>query len=63
MLLLSQTLSSPEKQQVLDQVAKAGNDYHLDKCGPTGPSQTRSLEEEKGEGEERQRHCIPKRES
>jgi hypothetical protein len=62
MLLLSQTLTSLEKQWVLDQAAAAGDDYHLDICSPTGPSQTGPLEEE-GEGEERQRHWIPKRES
>jgi hypothetical protein len=48
MLLLSKTLTSLEKQQVLDQAAKARDDYHLDKCDPTGLSQTRPLE---GEGE------------
>jgi hypothetical protein len=63
MLLLSQTLTSLEKQQVLNQAAAAGDDYHLDKCASTslfqiGPSQ----EEKEGEGEERQRHWIPKRE-
>jgi hypothetical protein len=57
MLLLSQTLPSLEKQWALKQEATAGDDYHLDKCGLTGP-----LEEEKREEEERQRHCIPKRE-
>jgi hypothetical protein len=62
MILLSQTLTSLEKQQVLDQAAAAGNNYHLDKCGPVGLSQTGPLEEE-GEWEERQRHWIPKRES
>jgi hypothetical protein len=60
MLLLSQTLTSLEKQQVLDQAFTAGDNYHLDKSGPTtdlsGPSQ-----EEEGEGEERQRHWIPRR--
>jgi hypothetical protein len=61
MLLLSQTLTSLEKQQVLDHAAKARDDYHLDKCGPTGLSQTRPSQE--GEGEERQRHWIPKRET
>jgi hypothetical protein len=61
MLLLSQTLTSLEKQQVLDQAVTAGDNYHLDKSSPTtalsGPSQ-----EEEGEGEERQRHLIPRRE-
>jgi hypothetical protein len=61
MLLLSQTLTALEKQQVLDQAARARDDYHLDKCGPTGLSQTGPSQEE-GEGEERQRHWIPKRE-
>jgi hypothetical protein len=40
MLLLSQTLTALEKQQVLDQAAAAGDDYHLDKYGPAGLSQT-----------------------
>jgi hypothetical protein len=40
MLLLSQTLTCLKKQQVLDQAVKAGSNYHLDKCGPTGLSQT-----------------------
>jgi hypothetical protein len=31
MLLLSQTLTSLEKQQILDQAIEAGNDYHLAK--------------------------------
>jgi hypothetical protein len=61
--LLSQTLTFLEKQQVLDQAATAGDDYHLDKCGPTGLSQTGPSQEEEGEGEERQRHWIPRRES
>jgi hypothetical protein len=43
--------------------AAAGDNYHLDKCGPTGLSQTGPLEEEEGKGEERQRHWIPRRES
>jgi hypothetical protein len=63
MLLLSQTLTAQEKQQVLDQAVTAGDNYHLDKSGPTGLSQTGpSQEEEEGEGEERQRQWIPKRE-
>jgi hypothetical protein len=62
MLLLSQTLTSLEKQQVLDQAAKTGDDYHLDKSDPTGLSQIGPSQEEEGEGEERQRHWIPKRE-
>jgi hypothetical protein len=53
--------SSLEKQQVLDQAVKARDDYHLDKYGPTGLSQTEPSQEEEGEGEERQRHWIPKR--
>jgi hypothetical protein len=40
MRLLSQTLTALEKQQVLDQAVKAGDNYHLDKCGPTGLCQT-----------------------
>jgi hypothetical protein len=62
MLLLSQTLNSLEKQQVLDQGVTAGDNYHLDKSGLTGLSQTGPSLEEEGEGEERQRHWIPKRE-
>jgi hypothetical protein len=63
MTLLSQTLTSLEKQQVLDQAATAGDDYHLDKCGLVGLSQTRPLEEEKKGRGERQRHWLSKRES
>jgi hypothetical protein len=62
MLLLSQTLTALEKQQVLDQAVKAGDNYHLDKYGPPGLSQTEPSQEEEGEEEERQRHWIPKRE-
>jgi hypothetical protein len=62
MLLLSQTLSSLEKQQVLEQAVTAGDNYHLDKSGLTGLTQTGPSQEEEGEGEERQRHWIPKRE-
>jgi hypothetical protein len=62
MLLLSQTITSLEKQQVLDQAVIAGDDYHLDKCGSTGLSCTGPSQEEDGEGKERQRHWIPKRE-
>jgi hypothetical protein len=62
MILLSQTLTSLEKQQVLDQAVTAGENYHLDKSGPTGLSQTGPSQEEEGEGDERQRHWIPKRE-
>jgi hypothetical protein len=40
MLLLSQTLTALEKQRVLDQAVTAGDNYHLDKCGPRGLSQT-----------------------
>jgi hypothetical protein len=36
MLWLSKMLTSLEKQQVLDQAAELGDNYHLDKCGPTG---------------------------
>jgi hypothetical protein len=59
--LLSQTLTFLEKQQVLDQAATAGDDYHLGKCDSTGLSQTGPSEEEEQKGEERQRHWIPKR--
>jgi hypothetical protein len=63
MLLLSQILTALEKQEVLDQAAKAGDDYHLDKHGSTVLSQTGPFQEEEGEGEKgRQRHWIPKRE-
>jgi hypothetical protein len=54
MLLLSQTLTALEKQRVLYQEVKTGDDYHLDKCGPTGLSQTGPSQEEEGEEEERQ---------
>jgi hypothetical protein len=33
------------------------------KSGPTGLSQTEPSQEEEGEGKERQRHWIPKKES
>jgi hypothetical protein len=56
MPLLSQVLTSLEKQQVLDQAVTDGDNYHLDKSGPTGLSQTGPSQEEKWEGEERQRH-------
>jgi hypothetical protein len=56
MLLLSQTLTTLEKQWVLDQVVMAGDNYHLDKSGPTGLSQTGPSQEDKGEGEQSQRH-------
>jgi hypothetical protein len=63
MLLLSQTLTALETQRVLGQAVKAGDNYHLDKCGPTGLSLTGlSQVEEEGKGEERQRHWLPKRE-
>jgi hypothetical protein len=62
MLLLSQTLTSLEKQRVLDQAVTAGDNYHLDKSSPTGLSPTGPSQEEEGEGEERQRHWIPKKE-
>jgi hypothetical protein len=52
MLFLSQTLTALEKQQELDQAVKAGDNYHLGKCGPKGLSQT-GLPKEKREGEER----------
>jgi hypothetical protein len=53
LLILSQTLTSLEKQQVGEQAAKAGDDYHLDKTGltglpQTGPSQEEEEEEEQG---------------
>jgi hypothetical protein len=50
MLLLSQTLTSLEKQQILDQEAAAGVGYHLDKCGLTGLSQTGPYRRRKGRG-------------
>jgi hypothetical protein len=62
MLFLSQTLTSLEKQQVLDQAVTAGENYPLDKNGPTGLSPTGPSQEEEGEEEERQRHWIPRRE-
>jgi hypothetical protein len=62
MLLLSQTLTSLEKQQVLDQAVTAADNYHLDRSRPTGLSQSGPSQEEEGEGEERQRYWIPKRE-
>jgi hypothetical protein len=34
MLLLSQTLTALEKQWVLGQAVKAGDNYHLETCGP-----------------------------
>jgi hypothetical protein len=36
--------------------------YHLDKSGPTGLSQSGHSQEKEVEGEERQKHCIHKRE-
>jgi hypothetical protein len=39
-----------EKQWVLDQAAKARDDYHLNECGPIGLSETGPLEEEEGKG-------------
>jgi hypothetical protein len=53
MLLFSQTLTALEKQWVLDLAVKAGDNYHLEKCGIIGLSQTRPSKEEDGEGEER----------
>jgi hypothetical protein len=53
MLLLSQTLTSLEKQWVLDQAVTAGDNYHLYKSRPTALSQTRPSLEEEGEGEEK----------
>jgi hypothetical protein len=50
MLLLSQTLTALEKQWILAQAAKVGDDYHLDKCGPTSLSQAGPSQEEDGEG-------------
>jgi hypothetical protein len=61
MLLLSQNLTALEKQQVLDQAAKAKDSYYLDKCVPTSLSQTGPSQEEEGEGEEIQRPWIPKK--
>jgi hypothetical protein len=46
MLLLSQTLTSLEKQWVLDQAVTAGENYHLDKSSPPGLSQTGPSQEE-----------------
>jgi hypothetical protein len=63
MLLLSQTLTSLEEQRVLDQAVRAGHNYHLAKSSLTGLSQTGPSQEKEGEGEERQRHWIPKRDS
>jgi hypothetical protein len=60
MLLLSQTLTALEKQQVVDQAAKAGDNYHLDKCDPAGLSQTGPSQEKEREREER--NWIHKRE-
>jgi hypothetical protein len=60
LLLLSQTLTSLEKQRVLDQAIKAGDNYHLDKSGPTSMSQAGPSQEV--EIEERKRHWIPRRE-
>jgi hypothetical protein len=62
MLLLSQTFTSLEKQWVLDQAVTARDNYQLDKSGSTALSCTGPSLEEEGEGEERQRHWIPKRE-
>jgi hypothetical protein len=62
MLLLSQTLTALEKQWVLDQAVKAGDNYHLDKSGPAGLSPTGPSQEEEGQEEERQRHWTSKRE-
>jgi hypothetical protein len=61
-LLVSQTFNALERHQVQDQAVKDGDDYHLDKSGRTGLSQTGPSQEEEGEGEDRQRHWIPKRE-
>jgi hypothetical protein len=47
MILLSQTLTSLEKQQVPYQAAAAGDDYRLDKHDPTGLSQAGPPKEEK----------------
>jgi hypothetical protein len=41
MVLLSQTLIFLVNQWVLDQALAAEDDYHLDKSGPMGLSQTR----------------------
>jgi hypothetical protein len=61
-LLLSQTHTSQKKQQVQDQAVTAGDNYHLDKSGPTGRSQTVPSQAEEEEGEKRQRRWISKRE-
>jgi hypothetical protein len=61
MLFLSQTPTSLENHQVLDQAVTAGDDYHLDKSSLTGLSQTGPSQEEEGKGEERQRHWMHKK--
>jgi hypothetical protein len=43
--------------------SQAGDSYHLDKSGLTGLSQTGPSQEEEREGEKRQRHWIPKKET
>jgi hypothetical protein len=48
MLLLSQTLTSLEKQPVLDQAVTAGDNYHLDKSSPTGLPPTGPSQERRG---------------
>jgi hypothetical protein len=62
MLLLSQTLTSLEKQRVLDQAVTAGDIYHLDKSSPTGLSHRRRRRRRRKKKEERQRHWIARRE-
>jgi hypothetical protein len=52
MILLLQTLTSQEKQKILDQAVGAGDNYHLDKCVPTSLS-LMGLSEEEGEGGQR----------
>jgi hypothetical protein len=52
----------PGETSVLDQAVTAGDDYHLDQSNPTGLSWTGPPQEEEGEGEERQRYWIAKRE-
>jgi hypothetical protein len=58
MLLLSQTLTSLEKQQVLHQAVTAGDNYYLDKSGPTGLSRTGPSLVKEGEGEERKTKTL-----
>jgi hypothetical protein len=60
MLLLSQTLTSLEKQQVLDQAVGPGENYHLAKCGPIGLSQTKPWKRRRGRGKKDRDTGYPK---